>query len=573
LNYEQDLNIVLLQKGWFSSEYSVGEINIPLVTLTSDNCEPKFFQFKEYGKSKGKLLAMFSVREFDDKSSKAKTFSEIMSERCTIKYVADIHFSIMGIRNLISPTNEMKLTFELIHMKDDGKGTQGFTTKTPDGEEEEKNNGYKPKLQSDEEDDDLPSDHENGPQMKKEIMERNSVNPEFMQKINEDEDNKNPDLETNAQEYGPPDTKTKYEYKYEKQPSTCPDFNISETFKNIPFAIDPLLWPIISVKISDSAYISYTENLTLLFPLINYVDFLPREEKEWSMKRMENAYRIKKSPLDDSIVISSKKSSSSASSDISSDGEGSEEELIEEEKKEDDEKKETEEEPESEGSEEEDGEKKSEEKVKKTRFGFFKRKKQKEVMMLEEDFDKEVQKEDPQLFEKYTKRIEELVPKNLPDRVKDKAYYNMYSELNVDEDEIVTLDSLNVDKQYEEKIREKKIKQIDEKLEKLQIDIRKAVTDATKQEVRSKILRLRREKEAVENEIMPEDKFWNYQGNDESEFQYGRNVLHDKTLDYYLTVPYTKYEMKPFSEMCFHELVSLDPRIKAMDGYQQRILK
>ena len=43
LSFAPDLQITLIQKGWFGRENDVAEINIPLVSINEDLSEPKFY--------------------------------------------------------------------------------------------------------------------------------------------------------------------------------------------------------------------------------------------------------------------------------------------------------------------------------------------------------------------------------------------------------------------------------------------------------------------------------------------------------------------------------------------------
>jgi len=90
---------------------------------------------------------------------------------------------------------------------------------------------------------------------------------------------------------------------------------------------------------------------------------------------------------------------------------------------------------------------------------------------------------------------------------------------------------------------------------------------------RALLIMNRKRIEELENEEMDEDKFWNYMNNDDNEFQYGRNVLTDKTLDDIMRTPYQKFELTTMPELTFQELDKLDGRIKSDDGSQKRFLK
>jgi len=592
LNYEQDLTLTLFQKGYFGAENEVGEINIPLISVMKGKCEPRFYQFKSFGESKGKLLAMFGVKELEDKGVNSTDFEETMNSKLEVREKADIKLSIIGIRNLASMTNTMKMDVELIHLKED-KSIQSnkITTSTP-GEtpkEEEKKESIKKKKKmrmdsSDEEDDSLPSDDDIGIKDKKDNLERQSVHPELIQQIKEQEEGKgtaNYDTENTKRE-DEKEEEDEDEKKYNfvptmPDPTTCPNFLKTFSFTNIPFSNDPLLWPIVSIRVTDDAYFASVENLHLMFPLINFCDFITPIEKEKSMKRIENAYRIKARPLDDSVLVSDHKESDSSEGEDSSEDEESESDSLPEEKENEQtnaNKDEEEGEGEGEGS---DKSHDSKDKSIKKKDGFWlfgkKKKDNKEEEVDDDDFDRLIHKEDPALFEKYTKRIKNIMPKSLKDRIKDKAQINIYDTLNVDEDEIVTLEATDIDKDYEYKIREKRIAKNEKELTELEKDLRSAVTDKTKSYLRNKMLMIRRRIELLENEDMPEDKFWNYQNNDDSEFEYGRNVLHDKTLDFYLDIPYLKMEMKPMPEMCFDTIGHIDARNKASDGYEKRFIK
>ena len=72
---------------------------------------------------------------------------------------------------------------------------------------------------------------------------------------------------------------------------------------------------------------------------------------------------------------------------------------------------------------------------------------------------------------------------------------------------------------------------------------------------------------------MDEDKFWNYAGGGDNEFEYGRMVLTDDVFEAFLKLPFSKIELKPKPEIIFEELKRIDPREKADDGYQKRLAK
>ena len=438
LSFAPDLTVTLIQKGWFS-EYDVGEINIPLNTINEDFAEPKFYQFSSYGDIKGKLLAIFNIEEQDPKNLEERDFNRAVKHNSDILTHADIRFALVGIRNLVGNTNNLKMEVNLLYLKPNEDSS--YTMEVKDGEdeklEEEEKNEYaetnrrlnrNSNLDEEESDNSYmeDDDEELGLHSKKEMLERKSVNPELITEIKEKDKIETKvtdtnDIEKNITRTGAEVPKNLGEMieciPLETNPTNTPNFLKIINFKDVPFCQHPFLWPIIWIKVRDTGFYGKAENLDLLFPLIKYVDFLDLKSKRNNLKELKKAYKVKLSELDETTIKSETTVIESVQSDQESEeseSEMSSEEVIKDEGEKDDE----EEESENEGEEEEKVEQPT--KTKKTDKG-------------DETQDEEnLILDDHEFYHDYHKRITSIKLPSLEDRVKDKCMVEMYKENNID---------------------------------------------------------------------------------------------------------------------------------------------
>jgi hypothetical protein len=317
------------------------------------------------------------------------------------------------------------------------------------------------------------------------------------------------------------------------------------------------LWPLVWIRVRDPSSVfslKKTENLDLIFPLIKYVDFLDSGSKEDSLKKLYQAYKIKFSDLESESTIPEIDKNDIENSE--EDSESSEEEHSSEEK----DKNEVEADAEEEESEEEkSNDKNSDRPIKVT------------TKETQED-EHNLKIEDHRLYEQYQKRIKDIPLLDLESRIKDKAFNKMYGENFIDSSEKIFLEVNGTDKEYEDDVRQRQLDILRLQKDELNETLIKCKTDYLKRKKRGHLIANRKRIEELENEAMDEEKFWNYM-NDDNDFEYGRSVLTDTTLEKIIKCPYSKLELKTMPELIFDELDQIDPRIPSDDGNPKRFLK
>lgn len=221
LSFAPDLTINLVQKGWFGGEKDVGEINIPMTAINEDFSEPKFYQFTSYGEIKGKLLAIFNITEQDPKNLEEYVFDQAVENNSDILTHADIKMALIGIRNLVGITNDLKMEVNLLYLKpnkDSGYTAGMIKSKEYDDLDEDKEEEKEDHRKDHQRDSNLDEENSNdsyiddedeemGLHAKKENLERKSVNPgllEDVKKQNEadNKDQENDDIENNITRTG-----------------------------------------------------------------------------------------------------------------------------------------------------------------------------------------------------------------------------------------------------------------------------------------------------------------------------------------------------------------------------------
>jgi hypothetical protein len=289
--------------------------------------------------------------------------------------------------------------------------------------------------------------------------------------------------------------------------------------------------------------------------LIKYVDFLDIKSKEDNLKKLYQAYKIKFSDLDSETTRTEIEVKDIETSEEES--ESSESELSSEEK----DKIEVEADAEGEESEEEKSDdKNSDRPIKVT------------TKETQED-EHNLKIEEHRLYEQYEKRIKNIKILDLESRIKTKAFNKMYGENFIDASEKITIDVLGIDKEYEDDVRQRQLDILRLKKDELNETLIKCKTDYLKRKQRGHLIANRKRIEELENEAMDEDKFWNYMNDNDNDFEYGRSVLTDTTLEKIIKCPYSKLELKTMPELIFDELDQIDPRIPSDDGNPKRFLK
>ncbi|CAI2387752.1 unnamed protein product [Moneuplotes crassus] len=558
LSFAPDLSIYLVQKGWFGGEKDVGEVHIPLSSIKEDFSEPKFYQFTSYGEIKGKLLAIFNIAEKDAENNDSDLQNKVDANSDFFTN-SDITFSIIGIRNLVNLPNDIKMEVSLLYLKPNEDTGYLMVDKAVEEEKEEIKEESDPEdhsyLKSEEESNEsyFDDDEELGLQNKKEQLERKSVNPELLGQVAK----KNAGMTKNETLEAAEGIETKQIEDPKKRnqtlapmkdPGLTPNFCTRVEFKNVPFCKHPFLWPIIVIKVRDTGYFSGAENLELIFPLINYVNFLSPKNKSLNLNDLKIAYKQKLSDLE----TSTNKTETHVSN--------SDEDTLENEESEDeDEGEETKESGEENSSEEEDKKETSKE--------------MEEQDSAEEIDEDKVTLKNHELYKQYHKRIKQIKAPPLSDRAADVAFSNMYGDFYVDDTEKITLDVCKKDKEFENDLREKQLDILYKKKEDITTKLRKSHMPKEKEKNRNLLILNRKKIEELENEDMDEDKFWNYMNSNDNEFNYGRDVLTDRLFEQMIALPYFKFELKTMPEMTFSELDRLDLRETSYDGNQKRFLK
>ena len=357
--------------------------------------------------------------------------------------------------------------------------------------------------------------------------------------------NKQGDIETQYDE----DEEKKFEgIKHTRNPKLL----CIESFKNVKFYQNALLWPILSIKISDdSSYFGQGQSLEVKLPLIKYVDFLTIKEKNDYTKILEKAYKYKTSILDKSLDSVEKVSEEPESEDL--DDLDNESEYDEENKNGDDAEGESHE-ADSEGSEEESESKNNYE--------------DSDIDALVKEGEDEEKDKDNQYYQAYRHNLKEIRINTLEAKYKPKyaPLMNLWQRDYIDIEDVVTLKVHKEDKEFESFQRNREINKLKRMRDFYTEKMIKARLDEVKKRKREKIIRTKFAIEKLEDEIMYEDKFWGFVGENDNEFEYGRPVLNDQIYEATLKIPYLKFEINSNPEMTFQELKSLDTRHKGLNN-------
>ena len=511
LKYAPDLTLTLVRQYRFYRDDNIGEINISLDSLQAWPDRPKFYKFYNTGKCVSKLLAMLYICE--SRTENTREDNELMKEICSfhqVPFYGNIKVLLLGVRNLKNLTGEQaKIETKLIGYakKYRGKYANEDSKEENDSENEEEHKSLKKQ-------DDIESHYDD----------------------QEDEEKK-------------------YEgIKHTRNPKLL----YIESFKNVNFYENALLWPILSIKISDaSSYFGQGQSLEIKLPLIKYVDFLTLKEKNEYTRILEKAYKYKTSILDNSIDSVENISEETKSEDL--------DDLENESEDEEENKNDNDAEGESQEADSEESEQESE--------NDYRNYEDSDINSHFNEGEDEEKDEDNEHYQTYRHNLKEMKLNTLESKYKPKnsPLMNLCQRDYVDMNDVITLKVHKEDKEFEAFQRNREIKKLKRIRDFYTEKMVKARRDEQKKRKREKIIRTKFAIEKLEEEIMPEDKFWGFAGENDNEFEYGRPVLNDQIYEATLKIPYLKFEINANPEMTFQELKSLDSRQKGINNEDPHI--
>ena len=114
LHFEQNMRIEIHNKysilKVYNSSEEIGQFSVPIYACTNKNPKPHFFHVinsNEEGVSQGRIIAMFYVSTEKLDSDKNPCAESLETRNC------DVELALIGIRGLLPPYEEIKLTLEI----------------------------------------------------------------------------------------------------------------------------------------------------------------------------------------------------------------------------------------------------------------------------------------------------------------------------------------------------------------------------------------------------------------------------------------------------------------------------